>query len=144
MKTIAALVLCFAFSSSFAHELADEFPDMISVSSTAGHIVVEYCPDNTCEVFTAAGPADIQEIQDFAYVYLFTKSTYNYLQQFRQRGRSGRVGAVLDRYSAGCQQVQAQEAARCVLSRLAAKYEIRVEFVRYDEGGRHAGLVELY
>jgi hypothetical protein len=144
MKTIAALGLCFAFSSSFAHELTDEFSDMISVSSTAGDIVVEYCPDNTCEVFTAPRPADIREIEDFAYVYLFTKSTYSNLQEFRQRGRSGRVGAVLDRYSAGCQQIQAQEAARCVLSRLAAKYEIRVEFVRYDEGGRHIGFVEVY
>ena len=144
MRTVAALILVLASSSLFAHELDEEFPGMVSASNMGGSIVVEYCPDNTCEVFTVAVPADIQEIQDFAFMHLFTRSPYNYLKEFRQSGRTGRLGAVLDRYSAGCPQVQAQEAARCVMNRIAAKYEIQVEFIRYDEGGRHTGSVNLY
>lgn len=130
--------------STFAHELSEEFPGLISVTSHDEETIVEYCPDNTCSVITAIGSADAQEIQDFAYVYLFTRSSYIYLKTFQQDTRSGRTQSVLDRYSSGCPQLTAQEAARCIFSRLATKHEIRVEFVRYDEGERNIGSVENF
>jgi len=144
MRNIAALLIFMTSFNSFAHELVEQFPEMISVATNDGETIVEYCPDNTCEVVRAVGPVDAMEIQDFAYLYLFTSSPYNYLKEFQQGTRSGRTGAVLDRYSSGCPQVSAQEAARCVLGRLGAKYEIQVEFVRYDEGERSIGSVDAF
>jgi hypothetical protein len=130
-----SLLLCASYVS--AHELTDSFPRDTQVTIRTDSIAVEYCPDNTCDLFTLDDPAGSQVLQDFAYAYLLGASTYIYLKPFQADVDSSATKSVLGRYSSHCPQEPLVQAARCVITYLLDKHPIRVSFVRYDEGERN-------
>ena len=144
MRYFAIILILLTSLSASAHELDRVFPSDIQIIEKDELTVVEYCPDNTCEVFTVVGPADAYDVQDFAYAYLLTASTYYYLESFQKDIRSESTAAVVKRHSAHCPEGSIADAARCIMARLGAKYVIRVEFVRFDEGERNVGHVQIY
>ena len=138
MKSILVVVsLLLCASSVFAHELTDSFPRDTQVIVEAESVTVEYCPDNTCDVFTIDDPSGAEVLQDFAYAYLLGASTYIYLKPFQAHTDSTTTKTVLGRYSAHCPEDSLTQVARCVITHLIDKYPIRVSFVRYDEGERN-------
>jgi hypothetical protein len=138
MKSILVTVSLLACASCVsAHELTDSFPRDTQVTVQTDSIVVEYCPDNTCDLFTLDDPAGSQVLQDFAYAYLLGASTYIYLKSFQADVDSSATKSVLGRYSSHCPQEPMIQAARCVITYLLDKHPIRVSFVRYDEGERN-------
>jgi hypothetical protein len=56
---------------------------------------VEYCPDNTCDVFTMRGAGDTGALSDFAFMYLFFVSEYGALEDFKHSSRADRLATVI-------------------------------------------------
>ena len=140
---LAAVLLISAPVVCQAHEPGATFGDSVTVSSKGDLTTVEYCPDNTCEVFTVRAPSAALQLQDFAFVYLLGVSEYIYLEGFHANTDSPATRAVLGRYRAHCPQSVAREAARCVVGYLARKYPIQASFVRYDEAQRNVVPIPL-
>ena len=140
---LAVLLLVAAPLVSHAHELTSALGDAVRVSTKGGSTTVEYCPDNTCEVFELSGASASLPIQDFAFVYLFGISEYVYLKPFQSNDSSPAIRAVLARYQSNCPQPSARVAAGCVVSLLAKRHAIQARFVRYDEGERNVVPISL-
>lgn len=105
--------------------------------------VVEYCPDNTCEVFSLRGKGTSGALYEFTLAYLYSVSGYTYLADFQSRTDLPEVTDLLARYQVKCPQPAPKAAAHCVTALLARKHPIRVNYVRYDEGGRFSEPVSL-
>ena len=123
--------------------------DSIEINRTGSHIEVEFCPDNTCEIFRAPANSSMKKLNDFVYLYLFYASGYTYLEMsitdsppFRKSGRKY-ASSVLRRNASGCKQTDELELASCILRSLANENGIQVAFVRYDEGGWFEGPEDL-
>ncbi|MGE8224371.1 MAG: hypothetical protein ACN6RK_01175 [Stenotrophomonas sp.] len=142
-KILAALLLLTTPLASHAHELTSTFGDTVQVTSSRGSTTVEYCPDNTCEVFTLLGPVAELTIQDFAFAYLLGVSEYIYLEAFQSSGTTPAVQAVLTRYRKHCSQQSSRAAARCIVGFLAKRHPIQASFVRYDEGEHNVVPISL-
>lgn len=142
-RIIAAIAVSTACMAAHGHELASAFPDNVQVSTKGTMTTVEYCPDNTCEVFTLSGRAASIPLQDFVFAYLFGVSEYVYLEPFQSNSSSPAVRTVLGRYRSDCPQQPARAAARCVVGLLAKRHAIQANFVRYDEGQRNVVPIPL-
>ena len=142
-KILAALLLLVASLDSQAHELTSTFGDTVQVTTGRSSATVEYCPDNTCEVFSLSGPSAELLIQDFAFAYLLGASEYIYLKEFQSNGGKPQAQAVLSRYREHCSQQSARAAARCIVGFLAKRHPIQASFVRYDEGERNVMPISL-
>jgi len=114
-----------------------------SVSVKNNGRLVEYCPDNTCEVFSVRNGKESAALADFTLAYLYAVSDYVYLEEFQSRMDLHEVDRLLMRYQADCPQLAQRAAARCVAGHLARKYPIRVTFVRYDERRKYSEPVSL-
>lgn len=114
-----------------------------AVAVKQGGRLVEYCPDNTCEVFSLRSGKATGALTDFTLAYLYAVSDYIYLEEFQSRTDLQEVAQLLRRYEANCPQPTQKAAARCVAARLAAKHSIRVTFVRFDEGRKYSEPVSL-
>lgn len=96
---------------------------------------IEYCPDETCEVFVA--PKTAAGVCDFAYLYLFHVSGFIYLEETRKLPQvSAGAKEILERHRKGLKAAGEQEAVKSVLEKLAQSFSISLAFVRYDEGQR--------
>ena len=142
-KIIVAIAVSIICACAYGHELASAFPDSVQVSSEGTTTTVEYCPDNTCEVFTLSGQSASLPLQDFAFAYLYGVSDYVYLETFQSDSSSKSVQTVLGRYKSDCPQQPARAAARCVVGLLAERYAIQASFIRYDEGERNVVPISL-
>jgi hypothetical protein len=95
---------------------------------------MRYCPDNTCEAFRGGAIASGEDVADFALLYLWGVSRYTYLERWRGSPSPPEVQAALERGGRSCAAGTEVERLACTLRRLAKKAEIRITFVRYDEG----------
>ena len=143
-EILAAVLLISAPVVCQAHELGATFGDSVTISSKGGLTTVEYCPDNTCEVFSLRAPSAASPLQDFAFAYLLGISEYIYLKDFHANADSPATRAVLGRYRTHCPQPIPRVAARCVVGYLARKHPIQASFVRYDEGERNVVPIPLH
>jgi hypothetical protein len=123
--------------------LTTTFPDTIEIKNNA-HLL-EFCPDGTCDGFVVSGNISVVTLRDFAFLYEYFFSDYTYLGEWRARSDSrNAAGRVLSKEEyQGCKHDMDQETARCVLSNLSRNGRIRLIFVRYDEGERHAVRMDL-
>lgn len=101
--------------------------------------VVKYCPDNTCDVFQASKKIPINDLKQFSALYFYYVSGYIYLEKpiiektpFRKKNQDY-VHSVLEKHAEQCKGPEL-EAASCVLTHLAKKWNIKSQFIRYDEG----------
>lgn len=119
-------------------ELDEQFPRSLEIRDHACG-TIEFCPDNTCDVFVARRSGSPQELMEFAYVYVYGFSEYHVLEPWRARPAARDVMSRIlasERYRA-CRRADEREAARCVLRMLAEQRDIRLADVRYDESARH-------
>jgi hypothetical protein len=143
-KLLASLLLALTPALSGAHELVSALgSDTVAVSSQGGATTVEYCPDNTCEVFVLSGASAPLPAQDFAFAYLLGVSGYIYLEPLQSGAAPPPVQAFLGRYRPHCPQPSTRQAARCIVGVLAKKHPVRASFVRYDEGERNVVPISL-
>jgi hypothetical protein len=119
-------------------QLQKAFPDTVQLKDHGK--LLEFCPDGTCDGFVISGNVPLPTIRDFAYLYVFFFSDNVTLDDWKGTEDAKRTAARVlgqTQYLA-CKNVESREAARCVLRDLSRNGKIRLIFVRYDEGERHA------
>lgn len=135
MHRLAAFILLTASLPGWAgHELEAALGTAVSATEERHRVIVEYCPDNTCERFVGFGDTSLATLQDFAFTYLFALSDYAYLRAFQLGSSTAEVKAVLARYRDWCPLHEPRVAARCIAGSLYRRNRIQASFVRFDEG----------
>lgn len=101
--------------------------------------LLEFCPDNTCDGFVAAGPVSVDALKEFAYLYIYFFSDYYILQEWRNQEAARKAAEdILSKPEyRGCRGENSRETARCVLLDLSRDGKIKLIFVRYDENQRN-------
>jgi len=119
-------------------ELQKAFPKTVELEDHGK--LLEFCPDGTCDGFVASGNVSLPTLRDFAYLYVYFFSDNVTLDDWKGMEDAKKTAdRVLGQTQyLGCKNVDSREAARCVLGVLSRKGRIRLIFVRYDEGERHA------
>jgi hypothetical protein len=118
-------------------EITRTFPKSIEVKDNGR--LVEFCPDNTCDGFSAPGSVSVPTLEDFAYLYIYYFSSYNNLSEWRaEEGAKTAAERVLSKPEyAACKNKSLRESARCVLLDLSRTVDIKLLSIRYDEGKRN-------
>lgn len=119
-------------------ELSKTFPDTVRIKNK-GHLL-EFCPDGTCDGFVTSGNFSVRTLKDFAYLYVYFFSDYTFLGEWRGKEEAKNTAEVIlskTEYQS-CKNEDSREAARCVLRDLSKGGRVKLIFVRYDEGERHA------
>ncbi len=119
-------------------QLSKTFPDTVAIKNK-GHLL-EFCPDGTCDGFVASGSVSLPTLKDFAYLYVYFFSDYTFLDEWRgkEESRDTAKGVLSKPQYSSCKNEDSREAARCVLRDLSKGEKVKLIFVRYDEGERHA------
>ena len=130
--------------SDSATALRKAFGDSIEISA-APSMSIEFCPDNTCDVFRTERKEMGDALCDFAYLYLYYVSDYSMLETVRKSGPvKSEAEQILQRRAAGsCRNGDRVTTIGCVLNRLAKENGIVILFVRYDEKERNEQRVDL-
>jgi hypothetical protein len=97
---------------------------------------ISYCPDNTCELFRGTRGTTRADLADFALLYLWRASDYEYLNSWRRSPEPMAVREALARQREHCASPQRGDMLRCTLHALATHGGVAVFFVRDDEGHR--------
>jgi hypothetical protein len=148
----ALLLITFTLGDVFASNITSKsgwklkkmLGDSISIKRNQNKHVVEYCPDNTCEVFSAAerDSSSIQKLTNFAYIYLYYVSDYIYLEDFRDKGNVY-INNIVDINAEGCPIEKEADKIKCTIRKLFSKNGIEIKFIRYDEMQRSEVSVNL-
>lgn len=118
-------------------EIRESFPDTITIKET-GRKSIEFCPDNTCDMFVAKKKVSVDVMKDFSYLYIYFFSDYYALEDWR---KSKRAFFIADKILKKpdyqlCKNGDQRQMARCLLRYLCKKSQIEVYAVRYDENIR--------
>ena len=119
-------------------QLQKAFPDTVELKDHGK--LLEFCPDGTCDGFVASGNVALPTLRDFAYLYVYFFSDNISLDDWKGTEEAKKTADHVlgqTQYLA-CKNVDSREAARCVLRDLSRNGRVRLIFVRYDEGERHA------
>lgn len=100
---------------------------------------IEFCPDNTCDLFVAKQTAAADSFGDFIYLYLYFFSDYYVLSEWRAKPDATATMKIVlsNRKYDRCHSSNDREKARCVERYLVQAYQIKLYAVRYDEKLRH-------
>jgi hypothetical protein len=118
--------------------LSKSFPDTVGIKNKGR--LLEFCPDGTCDGFVTSGNVSVPTLKNFAYLYVYFFSDYTFLGEWRSKEEAKNTAELIlskPEYS-NCKNENSREAARCVLRDLSKAGRIKLIFVRYDEGERHA------
>jgi hypothetical protein len=116
--------------------------DAIHITQTP-HPAIQYCPENTCDEFRGGHGKQLEDVADFALLYLWYISDYTVLERWRQQSTPTEVQASLARHGSTCSETNEHARVVCALRRLAGDAGIQVFFVRYDEGQVNVERVDL-
>lgn len=124
--------------SNSLSQLEERFPDSIKIR-TDERQSLEFCPDNTCDLFVTRRTTSVGQLSDFALLYLFFFSDYFVLADWRaEDAAKGPVAEVLKKYQKDkCVNNSDVVTAQCLLRNWSARNAIRLYWVRFDERGRH-------
>lgn len=119
-------------------QLSKNFPDTVAIKNKGS--LLEFCPDGTCDGFVTSGSMSVPTLKDFAYLYVYFFSDYTFLGEWRSKGeaKSTAEGILSKPEYRSCKKEDSRETARCVLRDLSKGGRVKLIFVRYDEGERHA------
>lgn len=116
----------------------NDFPGTIKIDETEKKSV-EFCPDNTCDLFTADEKVPFTNLEDFAYLYIYFFSDYYVLKEWRNKKvvRLSTSQILKKSNYKFCKNLNDKEMARCLLRHLSHNGQIKLYMVRYDENNRN-------
>lgn len=112
--------------------LKRSFSDLLKVNQNSKDIEIEYCPDNTCDVFKAkAGQEKVAG--DYAYIHLFYVGAWenDSFKKFKTEA-SGPAAEILGRNIGSCENGK-KSTAKCVLQSMEKKFKLKMVSRTYDE-----------
>jgi len=118
-------------------QLTRAFPRSIAFKNQ-GHLI-EFCPDNTCDAFSAKASVSQSALEDLAYLYEFYFSGFAYLEDWRtENGAKEAAEQVLAKPQyRQCREERGRSAARCIVEQIGGAGQVRLLFIRYDENQRN-------
>jgi hypothetical protein len=125
-------------------EIKRSFPETLKVKLNPVKSI-EFCPDNTCELIVAKKGVCIDNLKDFAYLYIYFFSDYFVLDDWRKSKKAALVAEKIlskPKYQ-WCKNSDQQRTARCILRHLSKKGRIELYAVRYDENERSLVNIEI-
>lgn len=141
LKNVVFLLLCLPTYSVIASDKLP-VPDGSLIFHENSRKLIEYCPDNTYNLLLVSKAIPDSELDELLALYFYYASGYIELEKgapgktaFRKKYRK-HVTAVLGRYADRCGKSEF-ESVSCILKYLARKWNLQVEFVRYDGGEKH-------
>lgn len=113
--------------------------DAIAVHIDSTGVLVEYCPDNTCEVFRSDNKQAESSVADFAFLYLHYVSDYTTLSGFRKSPEATRTAERLLNQlgQRACTKTSRAETIKCVVRHFGRRHGMSLFLVRYDEKVRN-------
>lgn len=144
---VITVVLCgiFVGGTAIAHELLDPIQEILNnfpnsvVLKKDKRTALEFCPDNTCDVFISNRETSLVDLKDFAYLFIFFYSDYYVLQDWRNKESATKMMRLIiskPQYQS-CRKTTEHETARCILIQLSNKGRIKSSAIRYDENKRN-------
>lgn len=134
-------IICFALQSfpAGADENAVTGLD-VRIYPKKSKVHFEFCPDNTCDLLSAKKDIPKEMLIDAGYLYLYYFSGYLVLEDWlKDKATTASVQKILKKEQyLECRTVYGKVRASCILKQLKNKYNLKIYFVRYDEGGRFA------
>lgn len=144
MKTIHLISLSLLLITASAADAAQNYktpllPSKAISKTEKNNRIIEYCPDNPCEIISTPRSTDKQVFEDFAVLFFSYASGYIYLEKsydntipYRKQTKD-KVKEIIARQRNEC---KGEELAvvSCIMQRLARDYKIRASFSRFDEG----------
>lgn len=118
-------------------QLTHTFPRSIAVKNQ-GHLI-EFCPDNTCDAFSAVKNVSQSALEDLAYLFESYFSEFAYLEDWRaENGVEVAAQQILAKpeYRHGHAE-SGRSAARCIIEEIGGQGRVRLLFIRYDEHHRN-------
>lgn len=131
-------------SSTPYREINKSFPDSLHVEANDQR-TIEFCPDNTCDLFVGTKRIPSEKLMDFAYIFIYYFSDYYVLEEWRGRDEPLQIARkILEKplYKL-CKKDLDKETARCVLRRLSQQAQIKLYEVRHDEKARRIKRVKI-
>ena len=119
--------------------LSEIAPSGLEYQVTQTLKVVQYCPDNTCDIIEAPASIPNEIFNDFAFLFLRYASGYVYLKKPFDKPRPFLEEAkrflphVIERRKQQCRGDEL-EVVSCILNKMADDYGIKIYFSRFDEG----------
>ena len=140
---VFVIVSCFGVDTADGIEQFDPLEQITktlpgSIQVDEKRMVIEFCPDNTCDGFVATRGVSLETLKDFSYLYLQFFSDFYVLQEWRNRKESLTVAErVLSKADyRECRPKDDQTMALCVLTSLSRGGRISLLSIRYDEKRR--------
>ena len=120
------------------------FSNSIRVEKNNGYLI-EFCPDNTCELYKASRAASFEQLVEFFYLYTYYFSQYYVLTKWRKEKESTEIARkILSKYRfAQCKSKIEIQDAKCIVKTLAGKNFIELYQVRNDEKERNLVKIDL-
>ncbi len=152
MKTICTIVATAAFTlvleaTAGVHPLLEKgtAPPARVEEHRGKVLILEVCPDNTCDAFQGTSGIDSRVLYDFAFLYLYELSDYAVLDEWRKLPAvQDALAAITDRNRyKNCRYRLSNSQIRCNLLELGKRHEIRSMWLRYDEKRRSVTSVNL-
>jgi len=125
------------------NELAKLLESAITKEVKDGIVSISYCPDNTCETFSMPSRNPEEKLCDFVYLYLYFVSDYYYLDDFRKKVGSEKIGAIIVRNERITTKNDHLQEVKDVIESMAKEYSIKATFVRYDESTRSETAIDI-
>ncbi|MCA2997735.1 MAG: hypothetical protein ING75_03945 [Rhodocyclaceae bacterium] len=96
--------------------------------------VITFCPDNTCDKFTAGASTSFVDLKTLSFLYLYFFSDYYVLQEWRSRvDVRSKVEEILKGAKDGCVRETARARAACLLVRAERLGQMKLAMTRFDE-----------
>jgi len=108
---------------------------------------IEFCPDNTCDLFVADKGTSLGELDDFVYLYTLFFSDFYTLNEWKKFDSSLSVAKKIlskKKYQLFLDNSKSDlEIAKNVLCYLYKERKIKLYYIRYDEGVRNVSQTNL-
>jgi hypothetical protein len=140
---MALIILCPAYGQA-SDQSPFLLPNGAEVRVDKNKKIIEYCPDNTCNIISAPASVNKVALEDFAVLYFSYASGYIYLggsfdgkAPYRLRSQE-KVKEIVSRQRSGCKGSELAVIS-CIMLRLVGQEQIKIAFSRFDEGEEAVG-----
>ncbi len=120
--------------------IKDNFQDRVKKYRSENKLIIEYCPYNTCDAFVADASSE-RILSEFVLIFLSKVPTANNPNPIKlAKETSDSILMEIENNSAiTCNGYKDINRTKCILEAMVKRYQIELEFVRYDEGQRNSG-----
>jgi len=120
-------------------------PGSVKLINENGADAIEFCPDNTCDLFVDMKQVGRETLSDFTFIFLYFFSDFsvlNELRKFPELAESAERILSKPKYNLSKEE-KTKDKARRLLKCLAKGDKIMLYYVCYDEGFRAKEKMEL-